>query len=274
MISCSATDNDGYDGRDRPPSTVELKIINCPKLHELPRNYRPEKLEASGCNSEFKIFSYSYSIYVMKHLALDACSAHASLMGLPPRIDVFGLRFLVISNISNLICLPDWGLPQLRALSVRDCNALEYLSNQNKSFQGFTSLTTFSIHNCPKLVTLPVEGLPTSLKYLSIGSCARLKSFGPADVLQKLDSLHDLYIEDCPALQSLPEGGLPTSLLHLSIQRCPSLIERCGKERGDWPKIEHIPDLEMRMQSTKTATSSSSSSSSAAWYHLCLRRFV
>ncbi|KAB2611253.1 disease resistance protein RGA3 [Pyrus ussuriensis x Pyrus communis] len=243
-------------------ATVELKIINCPKLHELPRNYRPEKLEASGCNLMRDLYAHKLNPLFVN------CSISIS------RDHVFGLRFLVISNISNLICLLDWGLPQLRALSVRDCNALEYLSNQNKSFQGFTSLTTFSIHNCPKLVTLPVEGLPTSLKYLSIGSCARLKSFGLADVLQKLDSLHDLYIEDCPALQSLPEGGLPTSLLHLSIQRCPSLIERCGKERGDWPKIEHIPDLEMRMPSTKTATSSSSSSSSAAWYHLCLRRFV
>ncbi|XP_050135463.1 putative disease resistance protein RGA3 isoform X1 [Malus sylvestris] len=244
----------------------ELKIINCPKLHESPDNYIPKKLEASGCNSEFKIHPFLN----MEHLALDACSAHGSLVGLPPR-DVFDLRFLVISNISNLICLPDWGLPELGALYVRDCKALEYLSNQNKSFQGFTSLTTLSIHNCPKLVTLPVEGLPTSLKYLSIGSCARLMSFGPADVLQKLDSLHDLYIEDCPALQSLPEGGLPTSLLHLSIQRCPSLVERCGEEDGDWPKIKHIPDLEMKMPSTETATSSPSSSSTA-WYHLRLRR--
>ncbi|CAN6570769.1 unnamed protein product [Malus baccata var. baccata] len=190
-----AIDNDGYDGRRIRKlfmtliTPIELKIINCPKLHELPDYY------------------------------------------------------------------------------VRDCKALEYLSNQNRSFQGFTSLTTLSIHNCPKLVTLPVEGLPTSLKYLSIGSCARLKSFGPADVLQKLDSLHDLYIEDCPALQSLPEGGLPTSLLHLSIQRCPSLVERCGEEDGDWPKIKHIPDLEMRMPSTETTTSSPSSSSTA-WYHL------
>ncbi|KAM1513367.1 hypothetical protein COP2_025558 [Malus domestica] len=267
------TDNDGYDGRRirrrimlMITTQMELKIINCPKLHELPVDYIPKKLEASGCNSKFKIHLF----FNMEHLALDACSAHGSLVGLPPP-DVFDLRFLVISNISNLICLPDWGLPKLRALYVRDCKALEYLSNQNKSFQGFTSLTTLSIHNCPKLVTLPVEGLPTSLKYLSIGSCARLKSFGPADVLQKLDSLHDLYIEDCPALQSLPEGGLPTSLLHLSIQRCPSLVERCGEEDGDWPKIKHIPDLEMRMPSTETTTSSPSSSSTA-WYHLRLPR--
>ncbi|TQD95442.1 hypothetical protein C1H46_018927 [Malus baccata] len=271
-ISGSAIDNNGCDSRlfvhRKFEKGSELKIINCPKLHELPDNCIPKKLEASGCNSEFKIHPF----FSMEHLALDACSAHGSLVGLPPR-GVIDLRFLVISNISNLICLPDWGLPELGALHVRDCKALEYLSNQNKSFQGFTSLTTLSIHNCPKLVTLPVEGLPTSLKYLSIGSCARLVSFGPADVLQKLDSLHDLYIEDCPALQSLPEGGLPTSLLHLSIQRCPSLVERCGEEDGDWPKIKHIPDLEMRMPSTETATSSPSSSSTA-WYHLRLRRFV
>ncbi|KAM2985643.1 hypothetical protein FF2_006018 [Malus domestica] len=204
----------------------------------------------------------------LRHLALDTCSADAkTLVGLWPGI-ISGLWFLTISNISNLIRLPDWGLPKLRALYIRDCEALEYLSNQeNKLFQGFTSLTTLSIHNCPELVTLPAEGLPTSLEYLSIGSCARLESFGPADALQNLNSLHDLYIEDCPALQSLPEGGLPTSLLHLSIQRCASLIKKCGKEGSDWPKIKDIPDLEMGMPSTETATSSPSSSS-AAWYHL------
>ncbi|CAN6556512.1 unnamed protein product [Malus baccata var. baccata] len=251
----------------------ELIIINCPELHALPNCFNLEKLETGGCNSVIKMLergSLKQSVQVkeLRHLALDTCSADAkTLVGLWPGI-ISGLWFLTISNISNLIRLPDWGLPKLRALYIRDCKDLEYLSNQeNKLFQGFTSLTALSIQNCPELVTLPVEGLPTSLEYLSIGSCARLASFGPADALQNLNSLHDIYIEDCPALQSLPEGGLPTSLLHLSIQHCASLIEQCGKEGSDWPKIKDIPDPEIGRPSTETATSSPSSSS-AAWYHL------
>ncbi|KAH7547384.1 hypothetical protein FEM48_Zijuj01G0304000 [Ziziphus jujuba var. spinosa] len=98
---------------------------------------------------------------------------------------------------------------------------------------------------------MPQEGLPTSLQYLSIGSCASLPSFGPSSVLRNLTSLKDLYIEDCPAFQSFPEDGLPSSLIHLSIHGCNSLVEQCRKEDGDLAKISHVPEVEMDHVSSK-----------------------
>ncbi|RVW20598.1 hypothetical protein CK203_112946 [Vitis vinifera] len=79
-------------------------------------------------------------------------------------------------------------------------------------------------------------------------SCPSLESLGPKDVLKSLSSLTDLYIEDCPKLKSLPEEGISPSLQHLVIQGCPLLMERCRNEKGggqDWPKIMHVPDLEV-----------------------------
>ncbi|XP_024178444.1 disease resistance protein RGA2 isoform X2 [Rosa chinensis] len=238
---------------------INVKIINCPELNALPRDLYPQKLEIGGCRSLSDLPDEDHSVR-LQHLALDACHEDTLVTRIPAASI---LQSLVISNITNLICLPTWpSLPSLQALYIRDCEDLEYLSSQeNRMFERFTCLKVLSIQNCPKLVALPVEGLPTSLQYLRIGSCAMLQSFGPPDVLQKLGSLNDLYIEDCPALLSLPDNGLSTALLHLSIKQCPLLIERCGQEDGDLPKIRDIPDLEIQKPTTGRPTS-------AALYHL------
>ncbi|KAL6141002.1 hypothetical protein ACLB2K_059294 [Fragaria x ananassa] len=115
---------------------------------------------------------------------------------------------------------------------------------------------------------LPAEGLPpTRLRYLNIGPCESLSSFGPQpppppDVLFKLNSLQDLYIEGCPALQSLPKDGLSSSLQHLSIKGCPSLMKTCAKDGSDWQKIKDISDLEIETPS----------SSSKSWYKFSRNR--
>ncbi|KAL6285866.1 hypothetical protein ACE6H2_010256 [Prunus campanulata] len=233
---------------------LEVNIIHCPELRSLPRNVCPQKLELSGCMSLRSLPDQRCSGR-LQVLALDACPDETLVSMIP---GTWSLYSLAVSNISNFICLPKWpSLPGLKALYISNCGDLEYLTNQENRtlFNGFTSLQLLSIQKCPKLVTLPVEGLPTSLQVLIISSCASLESFGAPDVLKNLTSLHDLYIEDCQALQSLPGDGLPTSLQHLSIQSCPSLIAQCEKEDGDLPKIEGIADREIK-PSTRTATSS------------------
>ncbi|KAM5578812.1 putative disease resistance protein RGA3 [Rosa sericea] len=242
---------------------LEANIINCPELQRLPRELHPQKLEISGCKNLRTLPDADHAGW-LGVLALDACHDE-TLVGMIPSSG--SLYSLVISNIPNLICLPKWpSLPSLQALYIRDCADLEYLFNQengNGLFDGYNSLKHLSIRNCPKLLTLPAEGLPASLQVLSIGQCESLSSFGPREVLAKLTSLGDLYLEDCPALQSLPEEGLSASLQHLSIQGCPSLIRSCAKDGSDWPKIKDIPDLEIEMTSTETRRSSSS----APWYN-------
>ncbi|KAF3450868.1 hypothetical protein FNV43_RR06957 [Rhamnella rubrinervis] len=241
-------------------------IVNqLPELLRLPEDLHPQKLEISGCMSLSALPDDKHAVR-LQHLALDACSDDTLLKMIPKSETLYSL---VISKISNVRFLPRWpSLPNLKTLYIRDWEDLESLSNQgNTLVHAFTSLQLLSIRNCPKLLDLPQEGLPTTLQYLSIGSCATLQSFGPsADVLKKLTSLSDIYIEDCPALQSLPEDGLPDSLQHLSIHGCDSLEEHCRKGDGDLPKITHVPDVEMDPVSSNNASSSSSSSPLASCY--------
>ncbi|KAE8037277.1 hypothetical protein FH972_009878 [Carpinus fangiana] len=231
----------GQPETTRRPSLIEvseLKVISCPKLQALPLHFNPKKLEIHGCDL-LAALPPPHQAQRLEHLALNASHDGALVRAM---LDPSSLNSLVISNIFSL---PQWPrLPGLKALYIRDCKHLVFLSDTEEgSLRTLTFLKLLSIRNCEKLETLNEE-LPTSLECLTIASCPLLKSFS----LNNLPSLTDLYIEDCPLLQSLPEDGLPSSLQHLLIQTCPLLSQRCQKEGGggrDWPKIEHIPDLEI-----------------------------
>ncbi|GKV39811.1 hypothetical protein SLEP1_g47527 [Rubroshorea leprosula] len=95
--------------------------------------------------------------------------------------------------------------------------------------QNLNSLQHLTIKDCPKLQSLPKEGLPTSLQQLSIWRC--------------------------PNLQSLPQEGLPPWLEQLWIGNCPLLKRRCLEEKGDyWPLIAHIPRIEVRDDESHTSS--------------------
>ncbi|KAB1213554.1 Disease resistance protein RGA2 [Morella rubra] len=151
---------------------------------------------------------------------------------------------------------------------------LQIFGFRGNEFPGWmrtlTSLKLLSIRNCPLLNTLNEE-LPSTLECLTIGSCPRLQSLGPKEVLMSLNSLKDLYIEDCPMIQSLPEDGLPSCLQHLKVQACPLLAERCRKE--DWAKIAHIPDLEIDPSSVSTSSTLTAANPPPPWYRhfLCCK---
>ncbi|KAF5450389.1 hypothetical protein F2P56_030747 [Juglans regia] len=236
-----------------------FKIVNCPELRELPTNLYLRRLEIIGCRS----LTVLQGLKVL-NLALDRCHDETLLGMISSSIC---LESLVISNISNMNSLTKWpSLPHLKALYIRDCEDLEWLSNQeNTLFQSFTSLKLLSLRNCPKLETLPAEGLPNTLGYLSIASCARLKSFGPKDALKNLTSLHDLYVENCPELQAFPEDGLSPELRHLCIRGCQLLTEQCRKDAD--PMLKNILDREFDMAPTEIPHSSSSS----WWTKLCFK---
>jgi Leucine-rich repeat (LRR) protein len=231
----------GQPETTRRPSLIELselKVISCPKLQALPLHFNPKKLEIHGCEL-LAALPPPHQAQRLEHLALNASHDGALVRAM---LDPSSLNSLVISNIFSL---PQWPrLPGLKALYIRDCKHLVFLSDTEEgSLRTLTCLKLLSIRNCEKLETLNEE-LPTSLECLTIASCPLLKSFS----LNNLPSLTDLYIEDCPLLQSLPEDGLPSSLQHLLIQTCPLLSQRCRKEGGggpDWPKIAHIADLEI-----------------------------
>ena len=140
---------------------------------------------------------------------------------------------LVISNISNGTSFPKWPyLPRLNPLHIRHCKDLMSLCEEEAPFQGLTFLKLLSIQCCPSLLTLPHEGLPKTVEYLTISRGASLESLGPKDVLKSLSFLNDLYIEDCPKLKSLPEEGISPTLQQVVLQGCPLLMERCRNEKG------------------------------------------
>ncbi|KAE8037269.1 hypothetical protein FH972_009870 [Carpinus fangiana] len=265
--------NDQYQReimRDRPSFSrlAKLTVKSCPKLQALPRLFSPQKLEISRCELLTTLPPPPHNRRIFQ-LTLEGCDDGALVGAIP---EISSLESLVISSISNISSLPKWPqLPGLKALYIRDCKDLVSLSNgEEGSLRTLASLYLLSIRNCEKLETLNDQELPTSLECLIIASCPLLKSFS----LKNIPSLSDLYIEDCPMLQSLPGDGLPSSLKHLQIQTCPLLSERCQKEGGggpDWPKIEHIPDLEI--DNSHILVPSTSVANRPVWYRhfICCR---
>ncbi|XP_057510621.1 putative disease resistance RPP13-like protein 1 [Actinidia eriantha] len=106
-------------------------------------------------------------------------------------------------------------------------------------FQKLTSLQVLYISGCPRLASVPKEGLPPALQQLTIGDCAEFTSIPEQGLPQ---SLLKLTISSCPKFGSFPEQGLPQSLLELYISGCPILKRRCEKGKGKyWPLIRDIP---------------------------------
>jgi hypothetical protein len=94
------------------------------------------------------------------------------------------------------------------------------------------------------LTCLSIEALSTSSPGLSL-TCYFLTAI--PEWIQNYTSLQEFEISGCRSLTSLPEGMRSlTSLQRLKIDSCRNLLKRCEREVGeDWPKIAHIPNLEL-----------------------------
>ncbi|XP_057510806.1 disease resistance protein RGA2-like [Actinidia eriantha] len=129
--------------------------------------------------------------------------------------------------------------PSLIELYLYEFPYLETLCS--REFQKLTSLQLLHIGRCPRLASVPKEGLPPSLQRLTIDHCAEFTSIPDQGLPQ---SLLELYILFCPRFGSFPEQGLPQSLLDLSVSGCPKLKRLCEKGTGKyWPLIRYIPKV-------------------------------
>jgi Leucine-rich repeat (LRR) protein len=110
---------------------------------------------------------------------------------------------------------------------------------ESLDIQDCSEITSFAAHDNDVLLQLK------SLQSLCISGCNTLQSL--PSTLSRIQSLYKLVLWNCPALESLPEEPLPLSIRKIEIALChPLLKERLIKEYGiDWPKIAHIPWIEI-----------------------------
>jgi hypothetical protein len=156
------------------------------------------------------------------------------------------LRRLGFSNCESLISLPQ-GLKHLTALEslvIWRCEKINLMEGEDYP----TRLRSFTIGKLPKLVALPqwLIQSATTLQFLWIYYCENLAAL--PKWLPNLTSLQKLQIWGCRKLSSLPEGmGRLTALRELKINSCGELSKNCEREVGvEWPKIKHIPQIEIR----------------------------
>ncbi|XP_038678891.1 putative disease resistance protein At3g14460 [Tripterygium wilfordii] len=160
-----------------------------------------------------------------------------NLKALPSINCLPSLRSLYICRCPALESFPEMGFrsTSLQHLHIEECQNLR----QPIAEWGLGMLSCLEIltvnGGCPvtaDVVSFPDDNccwLPTSLKYLRIGYFTSLESVSMG--LQMLTSLKFLHIGGCPKLRSLPKEALPLSLAIIEISGCPLLKKKLLKGR-------------------------------------------
>ncbi|KAF2317317.1 hypothetical protein GH714_020114 [Hevea brasiliensis] len=156
---------------------IRFYVFNCPNLRSLPENM--------------------HSLTALQHLGISSCPGLVSFPegGLPSN-----LKSIRINNCENLPHLSEWGLhriltlkdltisggwPNLASLA-QECwlpASLTYLrigklinlESLSLRLEHLSSLEVLEITECPKVHSLPKEGLPPTLSILEILDCPILK---------------------------------------------------------------------------------------------------
>ncbi|KAB2606481.1 disease resistance protein [Pyrus ussuriensis x Pyrus communis] len=255
------------------PNLSQLGLLICPKLSRmLPLDCFPklEKLKLFGTNLESLTVSqesHSSSLLFFNYLDIFLCPNFVcfpngglraanlteikicgceKLRSLPEQMHTLlpSLHFMLIRDCPELESFPEGGLPsQVKSLSIFSCKKLI----ANRMQWGLRTLTSLrnlkvSFENSEEPDMFPEKGLlPTTITSVFISHLSNLDGKG----FRHLTSLENLTIVECPELQRLPEEGLPASLSELILKKCPLLQQRCQSEGEDWPKIAHIPRIEI-----------------------------
>ncbi|XP_060968845.1 putative disease resistance RPP13-like protein 1 [Cannabis sativa] len=213
------------------PLLKNLSLYRCPKLNVgLPCCYLPslESVEIVKCER-------------MVGLVPRTGSTQQTVEGTAPSLVEISIHFCPV-----LESLLDWG-SHSKVKSLTLPNSKKLIENHKQwDLQRLSCLKFLNISGWEDDTFPDDKGiLPTTLTTLMIFDCSKLESLN-SNAFQELTSLTYLYIRNCEGLRCLPEEGLPTSLTRLSINECPLLKQRCEKEKGeDWPKIQHIKQVEV-----------------------------
>ncbi|XP_050380771.1 putative disease resistance protein RGA3 isoform X2 [Argentina anserina] len=246
-------------------SLEDLSVTECPKVTSVPfdslnttlRYLRVDNLESlpnllcrftslrllgiKKCQSTGIDLKIPVSL---KELTIEECP---NLETVPSLDKLTSLRRLQISNCSRLTCLPSGlAFTRLKWLNIGPfCHELDSFP----ALQVLPQLEELEIYGWPKLKSLPeqIQHL-TSLKELWIFDFEGVEAI--PEWLGNLASLTNLLIRRCKNLKYLPSVQAMRSLTkleELTIVECSLLKERCREESGpEWPKISHIPELDVR----------------------------
>ncbi|XP_065879908.1 putative disease resistance RPP13-like protein 1 isoform X2 [Euphorbia lathyris] len=205
----------------------------------------PSSLTSLTISSYKNLKSLNYNglqcLISLRELTIKNCPSLTELPQLLP-----SLVKLVIFNCQELGSFPAGGLPSnLESLVVQRCRKLIACRLQ-WGLERLPSLSNLTIGKDENVESFPEEMLlPCTLTSLKIKEFKNLSSLNYRGI-QHLSSLRKLKIKKCSKLQSLPPEGLPSSLTSLIISGCSTLRERCQRGEGeDWPKISHIPSIEI-----------------------------
>ncbi|KAM4072792.1 hypothetical protein ACB094_11G166300 [Castanea mollissima] len=138
------------------PSLRTLSIRLCPELESFPDGGLPTSLNA------LEIFFCDKLISSRTGWGLQGLSSLRSfcIRGRCENVESFPERALLPSSVTSLEI---WNIPHLKSL---DGNELQH----------FTTLKKLGIGCCPNLQSMPEEGLPKSLSFLSVKKCPLLKT--------------------------------------------------------------------------------------------------
>ncbi|XP_019455017.1 PREDICTED: putative disease resistance RPP13-like protein 1 [Lupinus angustifolius] len=182
----------------------------------------------------------------MTYLGLYHCE---KLKSLPCHMNTHlpNLERLDIYDCPEIELFPDGGLPpNLKKLIIRNSDKL--LSNLSSIgvHEGLTNLHISgpceSVKSFPKDLLLPQLPALTTLKLYDF---PKMKTLDCEELLH-LTSLQVFIISECPELRYMTGERLPASLIQLQIKDSLCLEELCKmKDPNIWPKISHIPDIQI-----------------------------
>ncbi|XP_039162502.1 disease resistance protein TAO1-like isoform X1 [Eucalyptus grandis] len=261
------------------PRLDHLVIQDCPKLKALPAFISLpslNELEFKGCNEgvlqslvsltsltaltindvvELTCLNHGLasSLIKLEELEIRECTKLRYLWQDGDAIRTLRcLKRLVVHNCPEFIYFVakegDIELPgNLKTIKLMKCVNLEKLPS---TMHTLSSLRDLTIYECPKLLSFPKTGIPTSMISLNIECCEMLRSllrgFLPTTLkrlgiydcggveslaeinLDPLQSLQEIQIVCCENLISLPQGLHTLSqLTSLVLSGCPALEVEC-----------------------------------------------
>ncbi|KAB1212509.1 hypothetical protein CJ030_MR5G019092 [Morella rubra] len=190
----------------------QIQIYRCPNISSFPEEGLPTDLRVLrlyNCKKLMALPNCMNSLTSLRELEIRCCPEIQSFSegGLPTNLKTLVLEDLKIykpmfewglQRLTSLVKLPiQGGYPDLVSFPVDKKNGMMLLptslsilsighfpnleSLSSKGFESLTSLNQLKLSSCPKIISLPKEGLPPSLMQLDINGCPLLSELCKKD---------------------------------------------------------------------------------------------